>query len=549
MTNITRRTVLTGALATGALAVQHTGSSARAAKAASLVIHDDDPAHKISPYIFGSNEIGAMDGGPLSALLDRDAGITARRLGGNLMTGYNWVTNAAHAGKDYRQSNGAFLLDALKIPKAGWSQPAIIIETMHQASLAMGARSFVTVPLGKAVAGDMAGPVLSKDAAPSSRFVPVQWQSNAKASDPVNRKVADIPHLLRRLIARYGDAGSARGIRGYLLDNEPGLWTQNHPRLFPVKTSIKDFIERSISVARIIKSIDPKALVCGPGSWGATGMVNLQSAPDWNRYKRYGSFLAAYLDAFARASRHDGKRLLDVLDVHWYPFSAMGDLFRTIAPALDQARLDAPRSLVEADFRENSWVPRALSSRSPGSVTLPVLPSLQGLIARHFPGTKLAITEFNYGGSKSLVSALALADALGSYCSGNVYLATHWGSLPDWLGQVYRVYRAKDPGGDAFGGRHLPLDNTARPHVSAYAAMNKGTHQVIAINKSTRAIALNVMFASGKQRQVSSIIGLDKSSPQARIISANTPGEIASGPDTGMKLVLQPRSIRRYALT
>ena len=154
-------------------------------------------------------------------------------------------------------------------------------------------------------------------------------------------------------------------------------------------------------------------------------MVNFQSAPDWRAHARYGGFLALYLDAFRNASEQDGKRLLDTLDVHWYPFTSRGKLFRTDAEALDVVRLDAPRSLTESGFVEDSWVARALSSAAADRPGLPILPSLRRIIARRFPGTKLSISEFNYGLGKRIPSALALADALGYYATGGVYLATH----------------------------------------------------------------------------------------------------------------------------
>ena len=51
-----------------------------------------------------------MDGGGPSVGFDRAAGVTVRRLGGNLMTAYNWLNNATNAGKDWKHANGAFLL-------------------------------------------------------------------------------------------------------------------------------------------------------------------------------------------------------------------------------------------------------------------------------------------------------------------------------------------------------------------------------------------------------------------------------------------------------
>lgn len=542
----TRRAVLAGGMAAAVTA--HSTFPARARSGTlSLRIDDLHPGPAISPLVFGCNEIGAMDGGPLSSVLDRKARVTVRRLGGNLMSGYNWVNNATNAGKDYRHSNGAFLLEALQIPRSEWTRPAVVIEAMHEASLAMGAQSLVTLPLGAFVAGDFSGAVTEDDSAPSRRFTPVRWESRTRTGDPIDPRVADVPHMLRRLMAQYGSAASRRGISGYILDNEPGLWAQNHPRLFPRKTTIRAFIARSIAVARIIKSIDPEALILGPGSWGATGMVTLQGAPDWSRYRNYGSFLSAYLDAFARASATDGKRLLDVLDVHWYPFSSQGNLFRTEDPALDGARLDAPRTLLEPGFTENSWVARALRGGGRGAITLPIIPGLQKIIADRFPGTRLAITEFNYGGSKSIASGLALADALGSYSKGGVFIATHWGSLPDWLGEAYRLYRTPDGAGHSFGGRTLTVQSAAYPTVSAYASVQDSVRQLVLLNKDTKPHTLNVAFASGRAGQLASLQAMDGAHKLMRHLDRAARSVETRKANTGWQVSLPPRSARRLA--
>ena len=250
--------------------------------------------------------------------------------------------------------------------------------------------------------------------------------------------------------------------------------------------------------ARAIKAIDPTAQVFGPSSWGATEMVNFQNAPDWRAHARYGSFLALYLDAFRKASEQDGKHLLDTLDVHWYPFTSRGKLFRTDAEALDVIRLDAPRSLTESGFVEDSWVARALSSAAADRLGLPILPSLRRIIARRFPGTKLSISEFNYGLGKRIPSALALADALGCYATGGVYLATHWGSLADLLSESYRLYRAPDVLGGGFSGHTVSIRQSAADTLSAFAADDGSALRLVLINRAPREIA--VEFGAPRRR-------------------------------------------------
>lgn len=507
----------------------------------SISIADDAPGRPISRLIYGCNEIGVMDHGPPSVALDRVAHVTARRLGGNLMTSYNWVNNASNAGKDFQNANGAFLLEALGLPKAEWSRPAAVIEAMHAASLEMSAASLVTLPLAGFVAADFNGSVAPAETAPSARFVPVRWASNARAKDPIDPRVADIPQLLSRLIALYGGAGGAKGIHAFALDNEPGLWSESHPRICPDKATIRSLIERSIMAARVIKSIDPAAGVFGPASWGATEMVNFQNAPDWSDCRHFGSFLGAYLDAFREASERDGRRLLDVLDVHWYPFSRRGELFRNENPELAGPLLDAPRSLDESGFREDSWVARALRGDGDG-VSLPILPSLERLIARWFPGTALAVTEFNYGGPGQLASGLALADALGRFGSAGVYFASHWGALAGYLGQAYRLYRETDATGAAFGDVSLPAKIGGGAKISAHAARGAKGLQLVVINKRTEATAIDVVFATGRGPRLAAVMGFD--TVHANTVALSEDAKMVEG---ALRLELPARAARRYA--
>jgi len=54
--------------------------------------------------------------------------------------------------------------------------------------------------------------------------------------------------------------------------------------------------------------------------YGFAAYETLQSAPDWGTEgEGYRWFIDYYLDKMKKASDEEGKRLLDVLDVHWYP--------------------------------------------------------------------------------------------------------------------------------------------------------------------------------------------------------------------------------------
>src|SRR5206468_1137039 len=114
--------------------------------------------------------------------------------------------------------------------------------------------------------------------------------------------------------------------------------------------------------------------------------------------KSKGDFLDYYLDHMKAADGAAGRRLIDYLDLHWYPEAKGNNIRITNGPPDDvtdpvvAARLQAPRSLWDAGYVESSWI---TSCCNLGPIDL--LPRLRDKIAAHYPGTKLAFTEYNYG--------------------------------------------------------------------------------------------------------------------------------------------------------
>ncbi len=102
----------------------------------------------------------------------------------------------------------------------------------------------------------------------------------------------------------------------YSLDNEPDLWASTHPRIRPTgKVTYAELVQRTEEFAGAIKAVAPGALVFGPVSYGWQGFVRLQDAPD----NGGRDFLDFYLDSMRDAEGRARRRLVDVLDLHWYP--------------------------------------------------------------------------------------------------------------------------------------------------------------------------------------------------------------------------------------
>lgn len=379
----------------------------------------------ISPYIYGSN--GQSD--------DRDERITARRQGGNRLSGYNWENNASNAGNDYFHQSDNYL--TWEFPSSEQSIPGITLTKFHQESIRLGAYTLLTLPAAGYVARDKHGPVEPGQTAPSSRWREVVVRKPAPfalAPDTTDPYVY-VDEEVNFLVDRFGAAGSATGVRGYAIDNEPALWPSTHPRIHPAKTGARELIEKSIALADAVKRVDPAAEIFGGVFYGYSEYLSEQDAPDWDDYRSYGSYLNAFLGEMKKAEEQRGKRLVDILDIHWYPEAQgrnrYGALVRipfdtTSDSGVAAARMQAPRSLWDSSYTEESWIGLYFSP-------VALLPSVQGSIARFYPGTRLAVTELNYGGENHISGAIAIADVLGIFADHKVYMSNHWGAIDGFV--------------------------------------------------------------------------------------------------------------------
>ena len=147
-------------------------------------------------------------------------------------------------------------------------------------------------------------------------------------------------------------------------------------------------------------------------------------------------------------------RLLDVLDIHYYSESARVGF---------EDRLQSVRTLYQKGFRENSWIGQWRQQN------LPLLPLVQESIAKYYPGTKLAITEYNYGG-EDVSAAIAQVETLGCFAAQGVYSAFIWGGN-DWQYNGINLYTNYDGQGSAFGDALIPAQTADHSRCVAYAAV------------------------------------------------------------------------------
>jgi hypothetical protein len=429
----------------------------------------------ISPYIYGANFAPWEKTGRT---------VTLNRQGGNRMSAYNWETNASNAGNDYHNQNDGYMGES--------NEPGWTVRTFLQQSQANGAAVLLTVPTMGYVAADKNadGDVGNTPNYLDTRFHRSLAQKNAPfvyPPDSTDKFVYQDEFV--HWVESIKDASTPVW---FSLDNEPDLWGSTHHRVWNQNPTYAQIVANNVEFASAIKAQAPDALVFGPANYGWQGFRTFQNAPDANGR----DFTDYYLEQMRIAGERAGKRLLDAFDIHWYPEAKGGGVriaFGEDKPGTAEARIQAPRSLWDATYVEDSWIAETL-----GKKPIALLPRLREQIAKNYPGTKLAITEYNYGGGKNVSGLLAEADVLGIFGREGVFAACVFGMGADDASQIeaFKAYRDFDVKGAKFGDVSVRVTGVDAADESVYAALDSKDRTrltTVVINKtnSPRTVKLN----------------------------------------------------------
>ncbi|MFZ6693363.1 glycoside hydrolase family 44 protein [Undibacterium sp. SXout20W] len=491
----------------------------------------------ISPLIYGYN---AYADGTGRTGLDNQGGqanlqglnLTSRRLGGNNMTSYNWENGVSNSGMDWCNSSNAGVSYATGAGAPNnnvglaYYAPGVAIKTFHSQSVSLGTYSLLQLPAAGKLPKDIVNlnpPGLCNGAqlwqsAPGASNIDVNRWVNIVNDKPasagtltltpvVNDGNVYIDEEINFLMKNFGPASSAKGVKGYELDNEPDLWhlwpsqygEGTHPLLYPTLTTVADVLQKNLNLATTVKRMDSTAETYGPAVSGYLGLFSLwavwdgsqtRQPGDWTTYNvepyltnktgdryRYNgmTFANVYLDKMRKASVSAGHRLLDTLSFHYYPQASN-------SPA---DRVQAARSLWDANYVEPSWITQPGYGFTDGR-GLQLIPKLKQAVADFYPGTKLAVTEYDFGGKTDITGAIAQADALGAFGRQGVYLASYFGDVEAYIAAAFKLYRNYDGNKSVFPEVSVKAVSTNNNNGTVYAAVSAKdptTLHVIAINR------------------------------------------------------------------
>lgn len=437
----------------------------------------------VSPYIYGAN-FPEWD--------KLRTPFTVARLGGNRLTAYNWESNASNAGNDYRNQNDGYMGES--------NEPGRTALDFLSASEANKAKAIITIPTAGYVSADK-GPDNDVNLTPD--YLNVRFHKSL--AEKPGHSYSSQPNTSDKVVyqdefAKFlSKAAKNKQNLWFSLDNEPDLWHHTHSRIVLKQPGYADIIANNIEFAKNLKRVAPESLIFGPANYGWQGFRTFQNAPDANNR----DFLDVYLAALAQAEKVSKTRLLDVLDIHWYP-EARGNGQRIVMgnPNADnsEARIQAPRSLWDPTYVEDSWIAESI-----GKKPIALLPGVMRQIKSHYPGTKLALTEYDYGGQHDSSGAVAQADVLGIFGRYGLFAACHWGiseNRPATLAG-FRAFLDYDGKGSKFLSNQIKVQGETAAYNSVYASTDKAhPHRITAvlINKTDSAQSFSIMVPRRKPK-------------------------------------------------
>jgi hypothetical protein len=419
------------------------------------------------------------------------------RAGGNRLTAYNWETNASNAGGDYLNQNDGYLSSS-NTPGAAFTQQI-------RSTLSAGRNYVMTIPMIGYVAADKngGGDVNQTPGFLNTRFVKsVARKGSAFSLTPnTGDNIVYQDEFVNFLKQTFpsGFSGSQARI-SFMLDNEPDLWFATHRRLRGssdasdgTKASYAELFSLTKQYATAIKDVVPNALVYGPANYGWDGYSSLSSAPDANGRP----FIETYLDEMKTYEQANGRRIVDVLDLHYYPEARSTTNVRVTdndnSAPVAQARMQSVRSLYDPTYTETSWITQWSTN---GPINL--LPRMQSKIDGHYPGTKLSFGEYDFGGAAHISGGVAEADVLGAFGRAGVFSANYWGQVTGYILAGLEMYRNFDGAGGRFGDTSIKAATSNIADTAVYASVDSSNNNrmvVVMINRSDRAITTSTQIS------------------------------------------------------
>jgi hypothetical protein len=403
------------------------------------------------------------------------------RFGGNMAEVFNWRLDSWNAGSDWYFSNfkadkpdllSRFMSDnqtngvasAVVIPMMGWvakdAQSGSFPESVYgkQADSRNGFGNGIKASNGEKIIAD-----------PTRALMPITQEWTTGLINFLKTRFGNLPHR-------------------YILGNEPMLWHETHRDAHPTPATYDEVLTKFLATATAVRKADPAAVIIGPALWGylATQQSAFDERGSWNKFRKFTDrdkhggkpFLEWFLAAVNREERRTGLKLLDVVDVHFYPANEEIRQQEASIPDIRKKRIRAVRSLWDRSYQDESWI----------NDKIYFIPRLRELAEGINPSLKVALGEYNLGAEDDISGGVALAETLGIFAREGLWSANYW-TIPKENSPAYlafKIFRNYDGMGASFAPIYVSKSGLINDDIAVFTAYDpdRRLYTLAVINKS-----------------------------------------------------------------
>jgi hypothetical protein len=438
-----------------------------------ITVNAAQDKHAVSPYIYGRNQTFDQP-----AQFYKDAGLRLARMnGGNNATKYNWRKKISSHPDWY---NNVYAED--------WDTASQNIQSNFPGMKAMWAFQL----LGK-VASNTSNNFNDWDFNHAQYWKGVNWNlagggipdTSAAATKPLKEGNAalyteDWPadSSVGILNHWFGPGGLGLNKDQFVywnMDNEVDIWNGTHDDVMPSLISASEFMDKFITLAKKARAIFPRIKICGP-----------VTTSEWQWYKwgtesitingKYYCWLEYFIKRCADEEKASGIRVLDVFDLHNYPYYPS-----------DNAALQLHRMYYDQtyDYPGANGIKTINGGWDPSQTKEYIFKRINDWLNQYFGenhGITLGLSEWSPGPSDPNLVSVIYASHLGLFANTGVEYFTPW----NWFTGMWETLHLFSLYAKTYS---VSSTSSVENTVSAYTTINQAADSmtVIIVNRDTNA--------------------------------------------------------------
>jgi Glycoside hydrolase family 44/Secretion system C-terminal sorting domain len=330
-------------------------------------------------------------------------------------------------------------------------------------------------------------------------------------------------------------------IEYWSMDNEPEIWNGTHDDIVAPTLQAEAFMQSYFAVAKKAKAKFPTIKLVGPvtaNEWQWYNWMNTITGADGKTY----TWLEFFIKRCAEEQKASGVRLLDVLDIHFYPNE------NTAEQIVQMHRIFFDRTYVYAGA---NGVRKINGGWDVSQNKEYIFARLNDWMNQYFGqnhGIKLGLTEMDVASSTPSVLATWYASMMGEFMKNEVELFTPW----SWKTGMWETLHLFARYNQTLSVQGTSTDET---FVSSYPSINatKDSMTIVLVNRSaTETKTTSVNFANFTVKSTTADVRTLKSLPTTETFVSHTQNgisqSIASINNNTTTLSLAPLSVTSFTV-